>query len=90
MRLFFVVIGSSHALACAQAQSEICARYVACQQEYDAAARTGPTDLAQYAPDGICWLSAENIDTCDQQCTDGIAAVQEAAANANLDVPSCG
>ena len=71
VRLFFVLLGSSHAIACAQPQSEICAQYIACQQEYDAAARTGPTDLAQYQPDGI-------------------AAVQEAAANANLDVPSCG
>ena len=76
--------------ACAQAQSEICRQYVACQQEYDAAAQTGPTDLAQYQADGICWLSAENIELCDRQCRAGIAAVKDALASTNLEAPSCG
>lgn len=89
IRFALLCVFPSVALGCAQAQSEICRQYVACQQEYDSAAQTGPTDLAQYEADGICWLSAENIDTCDAQCTEGIAALQEAAGNANLDVPSC-
>ena len=76
--------------ACAQAQSEICRQYVACQQEYDAAAHSGATDLAQYQVDGICWLSAENIDVCDRQCREGIAAVKDALASTNLEAPSCG
>lgn len=80
---------SSGGMACAQAQSEICQRYIACQQEYDAASQTGPADVAQYQADGICWLNAENADTCDRQCTEGLAAVQDAAANANLEVPAC-
>lgn len=80
---------SSVALSCAQAQSEICGQYVACQQAYDAASQTGPADVAQYESDGICWLSDANADTCDQQCTEGVAALREAAANANLSVPAC-
>ena len=90
IRFFASAFVLSVAGSCAQAQSEICRQYVACQQEYDAASLTGPTDVAQYEADGICWLSAENADTCDLQCTDGIAALKDAAANANLDVPACG
>ncbi len=75
--------------ACAPPQSDGCKQYIACQQEYDAASGTGPVDVSQYEADGACWDSADNAATCDQQCTEGIAAVRDAAANANLDVPSC-
>ena len=75
--------------ACDQPQSEICQQYIACQQEFDAAAGNEPRDVSQYEADGLCWDSAENADACDQQCADGIAANAEAASNAVLDVASC-
>ena len=33
--------------------------------------------------------SAQNSALCDQQCNDGIAAVRQAAGDANLTVPAC-
>ena len=75
--------------ACGQSQSDLCKQYIACQQEYDQQSQTGPVDVAQFEPDGLCWKSSDNAATCDQECTQGIAANQEASANANLDTPSC-
>lgn len=86
--LLFVIV-CSFGLGCGQDPSEICRQYVACQAEYDAASATGPVDTAQYEDEGLCWASADNAARCDQQCSDGLAAVREAAANANLDVPAC-
>lgn len=76
-------------VACAVEQSDECRRYVACQQEYDEAAQTGPTDVADYETTGVCWASAENAATCTDRCNEALAALREAAANANIDAPSC-
>jgi hypothetical protein len=78
------------ASACAQAPTDSCRRYVACQAEYDEASRTGPADVAQYEDGGLCWQSAENASICDEQCREGLAALEEAARSANLVLPSCG
>jgi hypothetical protein len=75
--------------ACAQEPSDICNQYVACQQAYDEASDTGPTDVEQYEAGGLCWQSGENVETCDRQCTEGLDALKDAAARANLDVPAC-
>ena len=77
------------ACGCGSAQSPICKQYVACQQQYDGASQTGPVDVAQYQADGLCWQSAQNSAQCDKDCTNGVAAIRQAAADANLDVPAC-
>jgi hypothetical protein len=74
---------------CAIEQSDTCRQYIACQQEYDEAAQTGPTEFADYETDGVCWDSAENASTCSDRCSEALDALQEAAANANIDAPSC-
>ncbi|HEY4222879.1 MAG TPA: hypothetical protein VGO62_16090 [Myxococcota bacterium] len=70
-------------------QSDICKKYVSCEQAYEKASSTGPVDLSQYAEGGPCWASAANSQECDQECTAGIAQDKDAAADANLDVPAC-
>jgi hypothetical protein len=75
--------------SCAIEQSDECRQYIACQQEYDEAAQTGPTDFADYETTGVCWQSAENAATCTSRCTEALEALREAAANANIDAPSC-
>lgn len=74
---------------CGIEQSDECRQYIACQQEYDEAAQTGPTEFSDYEGDGVCWQSAENAATCTDRCTEALAALRDAAANANLDAPSC-
>ena len=82
--LVLVVVG-----ACGSAQSAICKKYIACEQAYEKASATGPVDLTQYEASGVCWQSDANAQLCDQQCTDGVTAVRQAATAANLDVAAC-
>ena len=74
---------------CGIEQSDECRQYIACQQEYDEAAQTGPTEFSDYEGDGVCWQSGENAATCTARCTEALEALRDAAANANLDAPSC-
>ena len=77
------------ATGCGTQQSAVCKKFIACEQAYEKASQTNPIDLSQYEADGTCWQSGQNAQLCDQQCTDGIAAVRQAAADANLNVPAC-
>lgn len=83
--LALVLVASS----CAVEQSDECRQYIACQQEYDEAAQTGPTEFSDYETDGVCWQSAENAATCTDRCVEALAALRDAAANAGIDAPSC-
>ena len=85
----FLLLAVPFATSCGIEQSDECRQYIACQQEYDEAAQTGPTDFADYESDGVCWQSAENAATCTGRCTEALAALRDAAANANIDAPSC-
>ena len=80
---------SAFASGCGIEQADECRQYIACQQEYDEAAQTGPTEFADYESDGVCWQSAENAATCTDRCTEALAALREAATNANIEAPSC-
>lgn len=75
--------------ACPVEPSEECRQYIACQTEYDEAAQTGPTEFSDYEDDGVCWDSAENAALCTERCQTAREALREAAANANIDAPSC-
>jgi hypothetical protein len=67
-----------------------CADYIACQAAFDDATGLDPVDTSVYAEDGDCWAGDPTAaDRCIAECEANAAAVQRAAADADLVLEAC-
>ena len=88
-RLAFVVGGLVVVAGCSLPQSEICQRYIDCQEYYDETFERDQTEVNRFHPDGVCWESESTAELCNEDCDAEIRRLQQRLIDNDEDVGEC-